>query len=82
MARDVKRVTASVVLAGRHIQLTQRESARGARAAVRSYREQMAEHAALQGPAGAQTGLAWREPPDRPDGGWPPGRILGDWATS
>ena len=81
MGRDVKRLTASVGLAGRHIQLTQRESARAARAAVRSSREHMAEHA-LQGPAGVQTGLAWREPPDRPDEGWPPGRILGDWATS
>lgn len=35
---DVKRLAASVVLAGRHIQLTQRETARAARAAVRSYR--------------------------------------------
>jgi len=42
---DVKRLTASVVLAGRHIQLKQSESARAARAAVRSYREHMAEYA-------------------------------------
>ena len=45
---DVKRLTASVVLAGRHIQLTQRESARAARAAVRSYREHMAEYAFMK----------------------------------
>jgi uncharacterized protein (DUF2252 family) len=42
---DVKRLTASVVLAGRHIQLKQKDSARAARAAVRSYREHMAEYA-------------------------------------
>ncbi len=42
---DVKRLTASVVLAGRHIQLKQTESADAARAAVRSYREHMAEYA-------------------------------------
>jgi uncharacterized protein (DUF2252 family) len=42
---DIKRLTASVVLAGRHIQLKQKASARAARAAVRSYREHMAEYA-------------------------------------
>jgi uncharacterized protein (DUF2252 family) len=42
---DIKRLTASVVLAGRHIQLKQSETARAARAAVRSYREHMAEYA-------------------------------------
>ena len=42
---DVKRLTASVVLAGRHIQLKQRESERAARAAVRAYREHMGEYA-------------------------------------
>ena len=42
---DVKRLTASVVLAGRHIELKQSETARAARAAVRSYREHMAEYA-------------------------------------
>jgi len=41
---DLKRLTASFVVAGRHIQLKQRESARAARAAVRSYREHMAEY--------------------------------------
>lgn len=45
---DVKRLTASVVLAGRHIQLKQRESARAARDAVRSYREHMAEYAFMK----------------------------------
>ena len=45
---DVKRLTASVVLAGRHIQLKQSESARAARAAVRSYREHMAEYAFMK----------------------------------
>jgi uncharacterized protein (DUF2252 family) len=45
---DLKRLTASVVLAGRHIQLKQSESARAARAAVRSYREHMAEYAFMK----------------------------------
>ena len=45
---DVKRLTASVVLAGRHIQLKQSESARAALAAVRSYREHMAEYAFMK----------------------------------
>ena len=45
---DVKRLTASVVLAGRHIQLKQSESARAARATVRSYREHMAEYAFMR----------------------------------
>ena len=45
---DVKRLTASVVLAGRHIQLKQSESERAARAAVRSYREHMAEYAFMK----------------------------------
>jgi uncharacterized protein (DUF2252 family) len=45
---DVKRLAASVVLAGRHIQLKQSESAAAARAAVRSYREHMAEYAFMK----------------------------------
>ncbi len=45
---DVKRLAASVVLAGRHIQLKQKETARAARAAVRSYREHMAEYAFMK----------------------------------
>jgi uncharacterized protein (DUF2252 family) len=45
---DVKRLTASVVLAGRHIRLKQSESERAARAAVRSYREHMTEYAFMK----------------------------------
>jgi uncharacterized protein (DUF2252 family) len=45
---DLKRLTASVVLAERNIQLKQSESARAARAAVRSYREHMAEYAFMK----------------------------------
>ena len=45
---DVKRLTASVVLAGRYIQLTQRESERAARAAVRSDRHHMGEYAFMK----------------------------------
>ncbi len=45
---DLKRLSASVVLAGRHIQLKQAESARAARAAVRSYREHMEEYAFMK----------------------------------
>jgi uncharacterized protein (DUF2252 family) len=45
---DIKRLTASVVLTGRHIQLKQSESAAAARAAVRSYREHMAEYAFMK----------------------------------
>jgi uncharacterized protein (DUF2252 family) len=45
---DVKRLTASVVLAGRHIELKQSESGRAARAAVRSYREHMNEYAFMK----------------------------------
>jgi uncharacterized protein (DUF2252 family) len=45
---DVKRLTASVVLAGRHIHLKQSESAAAVRAAVRSYREHMAEYAFMR----------------------------------
>src|SRR5271156_181607 len=45
---DLKRLAASVVLAGRHIRLKQRESAGAARAAVRSYRKHMAEYAFMK----------------------------------
>jgi len=45
---DLKRLTASVVLAGRYIQLKQSDSATAARAAVRSYREHMAEYAFMK----------------------------------
>ena len=45
---DVKRLAASVILAGRHIQLKPRESEAAAQAAARSYREHMAEYAFLK----------------------------------
>ena len=45
---DVKRLTASVVLAGRHMKLKQSESARAVTAAVRYYREHMAEYAFMK----------------------------------
>ena len=45
---DVKRLTASVVLAGRHITLKHSKSARAATAAVRCYREHMAEYAFMK----------------------------------
>ncbi|HVJ54942.1 MAG TPA: DUF2252 domain-containing protein [Aliidongia sp.] len=44
---DVKRLAASIVLAGRHAQLGERASAKAARAAARIYRERMAELARL-----------------------------------
>ena len=45
---DLKRLTASVVLAGRHIHLKQSRSGDAARAAVRSYREHMAEYSFMK----------------------------------
>ncbi|MEI9985816.1 MAG: DUF2252 domain-containing protein [Aliidongia sp.] len=44
---DVKRLAASIVLAGRHAALPERTSARAARAAVRAYREKLADLARL-----------------------------------
>src|SRR4030095_15003620 len=41
---DIKRLTASVVLAGRHIQLKQSETARASPAPAPPYREDSAEH--------------------------------------
>jgi len=41
---DLKRLAASVVIAGRHLGLLERDSARAARATVRAYREHMAEY--------------------------------------
>ncbi len=41
---DLKRLVASMVVAGRHIGLDERDSVRAARAAVRGYRERMAEY--------------------------------------
>jgi uncharacterized protein (DUF2252 family) len=45
---DLKRLAASVVLAGRHIQLKQSKSAGAALAAARSYREHMGEYAFMR----------------------------------
>lgn len=45
---DVKRLAASVVVAGRQIRLTETEAVRAARATVRSYREHMADYAAMR----------------------------------
>lgn len=45
---DIKRLTASVVLAGRDIGLTETESNRAARATVRSYREHMADYSSMR----------------------------------
>jgi len=42
---DLKRLAASVVIAGRHIDLPESECTRAAAAAVRSYREHMADYA-------------------------------------
>jgi uncharacterized protein (DUF2252 family) len=44
---DVKRLAASLVLAGRHAGLPERASAKAARAAVRAYREKLADLARL-----------------------------------
>lgn len=41
---DVKRLTASVVIAGRYLRLSETESARAAEATVRAYREHMANY--------------------------------------
>jgi uncharacterized protein (DUF2252 family) len=45
---DLKRLTASVVLAGRHLDLSESDSARAVTAAVRSYRERMADYAFMR----------------------------------
>jgi uncharacterized protein (DUF2252 family) len=45
---DLKRLTASVVVAGRHLNLRENDSVRAAGATVRSYREQMAEYAFMR----------------------------------
>ncbi len=41
---DVKRLTASVVIAGRYLRLSETECARAAEATVKSYREHMADY--------------------------------------
>jgi uncharacterized protein (DUF2252 family) len=45
---DLKRLTASVVIAGRHLGLRERDSARAARATVRAYREKMADYSFMR----------------------------------
>jgi len=45
---DLKRLAASIVVAGRQIRLAESDAARAARAAVRSYRERMANYAAMR----------------------------------
>lgn len=45
---DLKRLAASVAIAGRHLQLTEREAARAAVASVRSYREHMADYSSMK----------------------------------
>jgi uncharacterized protein (DUF2252 family) len=45
---DIKRLVASVVVAGRQIRLPESDSIRAARATVRSYRERMANYASMR----------------------------------
>ena len=45
---DLKRLAASVVVAGRHLRLSDNESARAAIATVRSYREHMIDYASMR----------------------------------
>ena len=45
---DLKRLAASFVIAGRHLRLTESESSRTAIAAVKSYREHMADYASMR----------------------------------
>ena len=45
---DLKRLTASVVVAGRHLGLRETESVKAASATVQAYREQMAEYAFMK----------------------------------
>ncbi len=45
---DLKRLAASVVIAGRHLRLSDNESARAAVATVRSYREHMTDYASMR----------------------------------
>ena len=45
---DLKRLTASVVVAGRHLGLRENESVRAAGATVQAYREQMADYAFMK----------------------------------
>lgn len=45
---DVKRLTASVVIAAHHLRLTESEAARAATATVRAYREKMADYSSMR----------------------------------
>ena len=45
---DLKRLAASVVIAGRHLGLREKDSARAARATVRAYREHIAEYSFMR----------------------------------
>jgi uncharacterized protein (DUF2252 family) len=45
---DLKRLAASVVIAGRYLKLSESESSRAAIATVRSYRERMADYASMR----------------------------------
>jgi uncharacterized protein (DUF2252 family) len=45
---DIKRLAASVVVAGRHLGLREKDSARAVRATVRAYREHMAEYSFMR----------------------------------
>jgi uncharacterized protein (DUF2252 family) len=45
---DLKRLVASVVVAGRNIRLLESDATRAARAAVRSYRERMSDYASMR----------------------------------
>jgi uncharacterized protein (DUF2252 family) len=45
---DVKRLTASVVIGGRYLRLSEADSARAATAAIRSYRKHMADYASMR----------------------------------
>ena len=45
---DLKRLVASIVLAGRHIRLSETDTARAVAATVRSYRERMADYSGMR----------------------------------
>ena len=45
---DIKRLTASVVIAGQHLRLSETQAARAATATVQSYREHMADYASMR----------------------------------
>ncbi|HEY2048491.1 MAG TPA: DUF2252 domain-containing protein [Caulobacteraceae bacterium] len=45
---DLKRLVASIVLAGRHISLSETDTVRAVRATARSYRERMTDYAAMR----------------------------------